>query len=574
MAMMNFLPVVARELRVSARRPATYRARVWSAAAAISLSLSLAYVGFVQLGTPAQIGKYLLALLAALGFLYAQVAGVWLTADCLSREKREDTIGFLFLTDLSGLDIVIGKLVARSLRPLYSLLATFPAPVFGLFLGGITLADCLRPMLVVVDTLFFSLAAGLLISSLTRNERAAFSGAVLLVLYFDLVGPALAAWAAVRGGPAGSAATAEFLGGLGCSLSPLFLLIAALDPLLGGSAPPAMGEYFWGFFWSVHGMAWAMLIAAGACLPRAWRLHETRGRSGRLRQWLELLTQDVRDAFRGDAQRRRPITSDPALWLAERRQPMSLFALAGLAMVGLAAFVACALIPPPRPAETVTRILIPALWLLHQLLKYEVALHAARPLAEDKRSGALELLLTTPLAEAQIVRGCMLGLKRRFLAPFLVLVVADVLTWIYDWIGTLNSAEAGAAGLVLAGFIIVQLIDLYVLGWWALWQGLSTGNARRALHSAMVTVLAKPWICALFAAGPVVMLTRGALFRGPWADLANPLILVSAFVCVLTGSCARAMGGLQDEFRSKVAEAFTLKPTTPRWFSRELFRRG
>ena len=43
---------------------------------------------------------------------YCLLSGVWFTADCLSEEKREGTLGLLFLTDLKGYDVVFGKLVA------------------------------------------------------------------------------------------------------------------------------------------------------------------------------------------------------------------------------------------------------------------------------------------------------------------------------------------------------------------------------------------------------------------------------------------------------------------------------
>jgi len=66
------------------------------------------------------------------------VSGLFLTADCLSEEKREGTLGFLFLTDLRGYDVVFGKLVATSLRGFYAMLAALPVMGVTLVLGGIT----------------------------------------------------------------------------------------------------------------------------------------------------------------------------------------------------------------------------------------------------------------------------------------------------------------------------------------------------------------------------------------------------------------------------------------------------
>ncbi|HQU46125.1 MAG TPA: hypothetical protein PK867_25150, partial [Pirellulales bacterium] len=42
-----------------------------------------------------------------------------LTADCISSERREGTLGLLFLTDLRGHDVVLGKLVVAGLGAFY-----------------------------------------------------------------------------------------------------------------------------------------------------------------------------------------------------------------------------------------------------------------------------------------------------------------------------------------------------------------------------------------------------------------------------------------------------------------------
>ena len=51
----------------------------------------------------------LFTVLNAIAFIFCLLAGVFLTADCLSEEKREGTLGLLFLTSLKGYDVVLGK---------------------------------------------------------------------------------------------------------------------------------------------------------------------------------------------------------------------------------------------------------------------------------------------------------------------------------------------------------------------------------------------------------------------------------------------------------------------------------
>ena len=48
-------------------------------------------------------------------------AGLLGTADCVSSEKRDGTLGLLFLTDLKGYDVICGKLAANSVSVLYGL---------------------------------------------------------------------------------------------------------------------------------------------------------------------------------------------------------------------------------------------------------------------------------------------------------------------------------------------------------------------------------------------------------------------------------------------------------------------
>jgi len=123
---MTFLPIVDRELRAAARRKSTYRIRCWTAVLAMLaglLSLPLLVFSTMRGGS---LGNPLFTVLSNYGFGLCLLAGVFLTADCLSEEKREGTIGLLFLTDLKGYDVVLGKFMATSLNAFYGLFAVLP----------------------------------------------------------------------------------------------------------------------------------------------------------------------------------------------------------------------------------------------------------------------------------------------------------------------------------------------------------------------------------------------------------------------------------------------------------------
>ena len=110
---MTFLPIVALDLSVAARRRTNYAKRV--GAAVLSIFAALIFLLWL-FGSPiAEQGKRMFVTLSTLAFVYALLAGVRVTSDCLSVEKREGTLGLLFLTDLKGYDVVLGKLVSSSL---------------------------------------------------------------------------------------------------------------------------------------------------------------------------------------------------------------------------------------------------------------------------------------------------------------------------------------------------------------------------------------------------------------------------------------------------------------------------
>src|SRR5262245_56944565 len=117
---MTFLPIVERELRVRARRKWTYRFRLFAAVAAI-LFVGGMLVMSQGFSAPGRIGKLMFVALAWAAFLYCLMEGARNTVDCLSEEKRAGTLGLLFLTDLRGHDVVLGKLMATSLNSFYGL---------------------------------------------------------------------------------------------------------------------------------------------------------------------------------------------------------------------------------------------------------------------------------------------------------------------------------------------------------------------------------------------------------------------------------------------------------------------
>jgi len=189
---MTFLPIVARELRVASRRRTTYWVRTGAALAVMVIGTFL----FLLMSDrpPREVAMWLFGVLTGTAVFYCLLSGVRSTADCLSVEKREGTLGLLFLTDLKGYDVVLGKLAATSLNGLYGVLAVVPMLAIPLLMGGVTLGEFGRMALVAVNTLFFSLGVGIFSSSISRSAQKAMGLTFFIILLFTLIFPIYASW--------------------------------------------------------------------------------------------------------------------------------------------------------------------------------------------------------------------------------------------------------------------------------------------------------------------------------------------------------------------------------------------
>ena len=176
---MTLLPIVVRELRVAARRKSTYRARFWTAFSSVSFGTYLVYVSGAVMGYAN--GTMVFDSLVVLCF-WACLALSANTNDCISEEKREGTLGLLFLTDLKGHDIALGKLFSVSLISFYCLLGVLPIVAMSLLFGGITAVEFWEVALALLNVFFFSQCVGLLVSTFGQKRRTTTFWASIILL--------------------------------------------------------------------------------------------------------------------------------------------------------------------------------------------------------------------------------------------------------------------------------------------------------------------------------------------------------------------------------------------------------
>jgi len=480
---MTFLPIVARELRIAGRRPGTFWVR---SGAALAILVIGTWFFLMNQGQPTQvIALGLFSILTGSAVLYCLLSGVWFTADCLSEEKREGTLGLLFLTDLKGYDVVFGKLAATSLNGFYAVLATVPILALPLLLGGVTGGEFGRMALVVVNTLFFSLALGICVSAMSRSPRKAMAVTLLLILLFTAVLPACGAWRAVAV-KAPQVAKAWLVPSTG------FSYCLAFDAFYKTRAPE--------FWWSaavIHGLGWIFLLVASFIAPRSWQDQPAGAQTLRWRErwrWWSFGNLAERAAFR-----RRLLDQGAYFWLAARARlkPAYVWAVLGLVACGWV----WGLARSGRDwLDEMTYVLTGLL--LNVLIKVWFALEAGRPLAEDRRQGAFELLLSTPLTENDILHGQLLALKRQFCGP-----VVAVLTVFFLFAITVSSDALSQQEpqnqilwvLFWAAAMVMLVADLIALYWVGMWAGLTAKNPTRATAASLGRILTLPWIALGFS---------------------------------------------------------------------------
>ena len=183
---MTLLPIVERELRAMSRRPTTHWMRCGTALAVLAFGI-LVYASNHR-NNPDSLGKDIFQVTSCVAFALAALSGLFLTADSLSGEKRDGTIGLLFLTDLRGFDVVLGKLAATSCNAVFSLVGALPIIGVTLLIGGVSLGEFIRASAVLLTTMLLSLSVGLLVSAVGRNFREVILLAFIL-MFSITVGP-------------------------------------------------------------------------------------------------------------------------------------------------------------------------------------------------------------------------------------------------------------------------------------------------------------------------------------------------------------------------------------------------
>lgn len=455
------LPLVHRELRTAVRHPKFYRWRLRTAVVEVLAALLIAMTQKVGSGKGGIFWFF-----STLAFLFCLLEGLRKTTDAISEEKREGTLGFLFLADLSAMDIILGKLAGGMIRSLYLLLAFVPILAFTLLLGGTTFGEFWRVVLVLFDTLALSLSICLLVSSLSRERN-------LVASFFVLLG--VAAVPAIAG---------EILQSFGwpyagyvSALSPVAEFMRSSDAVY----PREPGGYWFGLV-SMQLIAWSALGIAAWVVPRSWQDKPFSEKS-------KLRGRTLGNAEAVLVKRTKLLDQNPMLWLAynerlHRNFNVVFYISLVLCIIGTGTGLAIA-----GDYKIVSGF---SVFILSSIIITSLASQASRNLAEAKRTGAMELLLSTPLKVAGIIQGEWLAIRKTFMIPALIT---------FCWYGLLLGSTVADKGwlrmLAPANFMLQFALGFFAVGWLGMWMGLTSKTPHRAFFRTLLFGTILPFVICI-----------------------------------------------------------------------------
>ncbi|HWD19474.1 MAG TPA: hypothetical protein VHB20_09345 [Verrucomicrobiae bacterium] len=537
---MRFLPIVARELREAARRSGTHWVRMGVAAQAAVAALGAWLISFFN--NRVKFGEALFWGLAGVAMIHCVLAGRRSTADCLSKEKREGTMGLLFLTDLKGYDVVIGKLVANSLGGFYGLLAIFPVLAVPLLVGGMTSGELWRMALTLMDTFALTLAVGVFCSAGSREYKEAIGRNFLVLTALVVILPMVGAFVVAGQGP----------------FEPVFFYACPFYAfaLCEENAYRASRPEFWTCLAVMHGLSWLFVVRACRLLPYSWQ-DESAGRPRRLGWWrvfrhaITYGGRPGRTAFR-----RWALDQNAYFWLAarERFKPLHLWAFFAAAAIWWIIGASLFLESWFSEVSDVTLAL-----LLLGTFKLWVTVEAGQRLATDRELGSMELLLCTPLTVGDYLQGQLLALRRQFLRPMIMLALV-----VLGLMGLALAQRLNAGWFPWAAAVVMLLADAAALALDGMWTGLTCKTHTRATLATVLRILVLPWVGYLTVVAIAAALRELEYIRSePFAT--NTLVSLWLGMGLLADAIFgwRAWRGLHADFREMAMRHYGVRAPRP-----------
>ena len=500
-------PLVERELKVALLRRKAHQQ--WLIAAWTAGAVTLVLLLVLGSGSPRFTGRTLFQVLFGLALFRVAWTGFSLTADLLSEERRNGTLGLLVLTGLGPLAIFSHKLLGAVMLAGYGLLGGLPFFALPFLTGGVPASQFIYSVVFLANGLLFCVAVGLFASVIHRDGGQAQLTAQAIAVGLCVLTPLLHWFGVLSGAP-----VLKFN---------WLVLSPALAPYLvltGFARGPA--QLFWFASTITLGYSVGALASAALLLHFTWR---EKSEASDPKRWLGFWQMWMRGSRRWhDVLRRRFLADKPFCWLATRDRPPVLIAY-GVLFMGVAVWF-LGWLTRGSLWTTSTNSFLSSI-LLHQALNVVGAYAAGRRFAEERLNGGFEILLTAPLQAADIVE----GQGRALLVQFRGVAA---LTLLFD----LVLCTAGVAGIQKGA----PGVTTYVLVWvlmLAFWFAMHLESASKAMWISAWT--GRPGFAAVKAGGArwwvlvyAWIFTRGRVSSSFWDWHFGVFLLVMLFLTFLS----------------------------------------
>jgi ABC-type transport system involved in multi-copper enzyme maturation permease subunit len=456
---MPFIPVIERELRASSRQPFTY----WLRAISVSALLLASFLFGVSHGFEPNLGSALFSSLHFTLFCAIWILVPLLTADCISRERREGTLGLLFLTRLKGPDIVVAKSVAHGLRALTLWVSVMPIVALPFMLGGLSRMEIVLSLLIDLSSMCWALSAGLLGSVCSKTwTQAIFRAGIMAAFFLLLIGAAtgmVASSLISSGGALGTRLSGStptiipmdiegsldytlalglgFLSNVSGTWQRYFLRLVTLPQMFGAMLQVVA--------LSAVVLALSILIA-GARTRRIWQEQPPSAQ----KLWLQkTFTTPIIGISFFKRWMLHKLERNPIGWLEQRTWTGRVITWGWFAII---ISLYSAVFTDRNFFRGYNSIQHAIGWLLSGSL----ALSAAGSFRRERESGVLELLLVSPVGEAEILFGRLRGLWGQFFPAFAIFIGI----WMY-FDALLPSERDSSMGFFGISFFTLPVIGLY-----------------------------------------------------------------------------------------------------------------
>ncbi|MFO1513972.1 MAG: ABC transporter permease [Verrucomicrobiota bacterium] len=486
---MNVFPVISRELRAQARQPFTFWLRIIGVAALLVCGL------FFTLDQPLTPNRGA----ALFGYMHLTLfSAVWIlvpfsAADCLSRERREGTLGLLFLTPLKPRDIVVAKGLSHGLRAITLLVAVVPVLTIPFLLGGVTWQQAFASAIINFEAICWALGAALVVSATSRTAIRALAMAMLLtglgLLTSTFFTGALLS-SRIGGNWSSGYSSLDFNLLVGFAASGLhpqaWNVWTGAVPRVGSAQ--VLTAILQSAIIAVFALAAAVLFAANR-VRTSWQEEPP---SIRRQQIEKVFFQPVIWVSFLNRWMRWKLERNPIGWLEQRRWSGRLVTWTWFAVIVSVQSTALTDRGFFRSYGDWENFMA---W----LLVLSMAASAAGSFRRERETGVLELLLVSPLKTSQIIGGRLRGLWGQFL-PSIILLLG---VWIY-FAGLFEPADSlGLIWFFLVTYLVVPVIGLYF--------SVSCRHFITAFLFTLITVVLVP--------GFLILATT--LINLPWGGVSN-----------------------------------------------------